>query len=146
MPTNAPAHAIAVRVYYEDTDAGGVVYYANYLKFFERARTEMLRVCGIRQEQWLAESRIGFVVRHLETDYRASARLDDELTVTATIEKLGAASVDFAQRALRGDTLLATARVRVACVDFNRHRPTPIPAPIVAALSAFVAAPATSQP
>jgi acyl-CoA thioester hydrolase len=146
MPTNAPAHVIPVRVYYEDTDAGGVVYYANYLRYFERARTEMLRACGIQQDRWLTESRIGFVVRHIETDYRASARLDDELTVTATIEKLGGASVDFAQRALRGDTVLATARVRVACVDFARHRPTPIPAPIVAALSAYVAADATSSP
>ncbi len=140
MPTNAPAHTIAVRVYYEDTDAGGVVYYANYLRYFERARTDMLRACGIQQGRLLDELRIGFVVKQVEIDYRASARLDDELTVTATIEKFGGASIAFAQTASRGETVLATAKVRVACVDFSRNRPAPIPAAVVQALTPYIAA------
>lgn len=144
MPTNAPVHAITVRVYYEDTDAGGVVYYANYLRFFERARTELLRASGISQHALLAQSRLGFVVRGLTIDYLASARLDDELTVTAAVDRLGGASAVFVQRALRGDHPLATARVRVACVDLECGRPAPIPAAVAQALSRFIAVQETS--
>lgn len=145
MSTNAPGRAIAVRVYYEDTDAGGVVYYANYLRFFERARTELLRACGIGQAGLLAEARIGFVVRKLEVDYHASARLDDELIVTAEVEKLGGASVAFVQHARRSEQLLAAARVRVACFDFARGTVAPIPPTIALALSSFAAAPQSCQ-
>ena len=136
---------MAVRVYYEDTDAGGVVYYANYLKFFERARTELLRACGIGQADLLADERIGFVVRKLDIDYHASARLDDELTVITEVEKLGGASAVFAQQAWRGEQLLAAAHVRVACFDFARAAVTPIPRPIATALSSFAAPPARPQ-
>src|SRR5579875_940612 len=88
-----------VRVYYEDTDAGGIVYYANYLKFFERARTEWLRSLGIQQQDLLDREGVAFVVRSASVDCLAAARLDDELKLTLTIEKLGRASIQFKQEA-----------------------------------------------
>jgi acyl-CoA thioester hydrolase len=116
-----------VRVYYEDTDAGGIVYYANYLKFFERARTEWLRSLGIHQQELLTADGTAFVVRSASVDYLNAARLDDELTLRSSIEKLGRASVQFAQQAWRGDTLLASAQVKVGCVDAATLRPRSIP-------------------
>jgi acyl-CoA thioester hydrolase len=116
-----------VRVYYEDTDAGGIVYYANYLKFFERARTEWLRSLGIHQQALLDAESAAFVVRSASVDYLSSARLDDELTLRLSVEKLGRASVQFAQQAWRGDTLLSTASVKVGCVDAQTMRPRSIP-------------------
>ena len=116
-----------VRVYYEDTDAGGIVYYANYLKFFERARTEWLRSLGIHQQDLLANEAAAFVVRSASVDYLGAARLDDELTLRLSIEKLGRASVQFSQQAWRGDTLLASANVKVGCVDASTLRPRSIP-------------------
>jgi acyl-CoA thioester hydrolase len=123
-----------VRVYYEDTDAGGIVFYANYLKFFERARTEWLRGCGIDQHRLAAETGALFVVRSTAVDYRAPARLDDILTVVSRVERLGRASVDFMQAAWRGDALLATGQIRVACVEQTAMRPIPIPNDVHAAL------------
>ena len=116
-----------VRVYYEDTDAGGIVYYANYLKFFERARTEWLRARGIHQQQLLDEQGAAFVVRSANVEYIAAARLDDELTLQLRVEKLGRATVRFAQQAWRGDTLLSTAAVKVGCVDAASLRPRSLP-------------------
>lgn len=116
-----------VRVYYEDTDAGGIVYYANYLKFFERARTEWLRSLGIHQQDLLTRDGAAFVVRSATVDYLGAARLDDQLTLRLNIEKLGRASVQFAQQAWRGDTLLASAAVKVGCVDAATLRPRSIP-------------------
>nr|WP_314543653.1 tol-pal system-associated acyl-CoA thioesterase [uncultured Massilia sp.] len=116
-----------VRVYYEDTDAGGIVYYANYLKFFERARTEWLRSLDIHQQDLLAREGVAFVVRSAAIDYLAAARLDDDVKLTLTVEKLGRASVQFAQQAWRGDTLLATADVKVGCVDAATMRPRSLP-------------------
>ena len=116
-----------VRVYYEDTDAGGIVYYANYLKFFERARTEWLRSLGIHQQDLLATAGAAFVVRSATIDYLGAARLDDALTLRLQIDKLGRASVAFAQQAWRGDTLLASASVKVGCVDPATMRPRSIP-------------------
>jgi len=116
-----------VRVYYEDTDAGGIVYYANYLKFFERARTEWLRALGINQHDLLAQEGAAFVVRSASVDYRAAARLDDEIKLCLRVEKLGRASVQFAQQAWRGDTLLSTADVKVGCVDAATMRPRSLP-------------------
>jgi len=123
-----------IRVYYEDTDAGGIVFYANYLKFFERARTEWLRACGVDQHRLAAESGVLFVVRSTALDYRSPARLDDVLTIVTRVERLGRASVDFAQEASRGDTLLATGGIRVACVEKTAMRPIPIPDHVYAAL------------
>ena len=116
-----------VRVYYEDTDAGGIVYYANYLKFFERARTEWLRSLGIHQQDLLGTEGVAFVVRSASVEYLGAARLDDQLNLRLSIEKLGRASVQFAQQAWRGDTLLASANVKVGCVDAATLRPRSIP-------------------
>jgi acyl-CoA thioester hydrolase len=116
-----------VRVYYEDTDAGGIVYYANYLKFFERARTEWLRSLGIHQQELMESEGAAFVVRSATVEYIAAARLDDELAVRLTVEKLGRASVQFKQEAWRGDVLLSTAAVKVGCVDAATMRPRALP-------------------
>ncbi|MES2165275.1 MAG: tol-pal system-associated acyl-CoA thioesterase [Pseudomonadota bacterium] len=105
-----------VRVYYEDTDAGGIVYYANYLKFFERARTEWLRAIHVEQHALLQEHDAMFVVKSVSAEYHAPARLDDELKLTLSIEKLGRASIQFVQQAWCGEQLLNTARVKVGCV------------------------------
>ena len=116
-----------VRVYYEDTDAGGIVFYANYLKFFERARTEWLRAAGIGQQDLIDSDNAGFVVKSASIDYHAPARLDDEITLTLHIAKLGRASVQFAQKAYKGDQLLVEASVKVGCVDLASVRPRSLP-------------------
>ncbi|PRY00309.1 tol-pal system-associated acyl-CoA thioesterase [Paraburkholderia sp. BL25I1N1] len=138
MSTSQPGEEIGytwpIRVYYEDTDAGGIVFYANYLKFFERARTEWLRACGVDQNRLADEAGAIFIVRSTAVDYRAPARLDDMVNVVSRIERLGRASVDFAQEAWRDGTLLATGSVRVGCVDRIALRPTAIPSPVLAAL------------
>lgn len=130
-PKVIPEFSWPVRVYYEDTDAGGIVYYANYLNFFERARTEWLRAAGIGQ-QMLAESHgLMFVVKNIAVDYHASAKLDDELKLTVVVERLGRASVQFVQQAWRvggpDRELLASARIKVGCVDATAFRPCAIP-------------------
>jgi acyl-CoA thioester hydrolase len=125
-----------VRVYYEDTDAGGIVYYANYLKFFERARTEWLRATEIGQQQLLEQTGAMFVVKGARIDYHAPAKLDDELKITLSVEKLGRASIDFVQQAWRGDTLLTTAHVTVACVDAQSLRPRALPDHVAARIRA----------
>ncbi|MCB1907266.1 MAG: tol-pal system-associated acyl-CoA thioesterase [Rhodocyclaceae bacterium] len=126
---------MAVRVYFEDTDAGGVVYYANYLRFCERARTEWLRAKGFGQQALIDESGIAFVVRRFTADYLGSARLDDELEVVTSIERIGGASIDFVQAIVRGQVRLFTSRVTVACIDLARHAATAIPGPIRRRLS-----------
>ncbi|MYM74989.1 tol-pal system-associated acyl-CoA thioesterase [Duganella sp. FT109W] len=118
-----------VRVYYEDTDAGGIVYYANYLKFFERARTEWLRALDVNQHTLLAEHDTLFVVKSVSAEYHAPAKLDDELKLTVSIEKLGRASIVFRQEAWCGQLLLNTARVKVGCVD-SALRPRAVPAAV----------------
>lgn len=125
-----------VRVYYEDTDAGGIVYYANYLKFFERARTEWLRSLGIQQQHLLDQEGAAFVVKSASVDYIGAARLDDELKLTLSVEKLGRASVQFAQQALRGDVLLSSASVKVGCVDKSTMRPRSLPDAVAAKMMA----------
>ncbi|WP_205701934.1 tol-pal system-associated acyl-CoA thioesterase [Pseudidiomarina mangrovi] len=110
-----------VRVYYEDTDAGGIVYYANYLKFLERARTEWLRSLGIEQDSWLA-ARVGFVVRQVQLDLLQPARFNDELLVSVEVLKLGRASVQFQQRVTHQQhgAELCVAQVKAACVDLGQ--------------------------
>ncbi|MGV7210138.1 tol-pal system-associated acyl-CoA thioesterase [Oxalobacteraceae bacterium A2-2] len=120
-----------VRVYYEDTDAGGIVYYANYLKFFERARTEWLRAIGVNQHALLQQHDAMFVVKNVQADYHAPAKLDDELKLTLGIEKLGRASVMFVQQAWCGEQLLNSAKVKVGCVD-GALRPRAIPDTVAA--------------
>jgi acyl-CoA thioester hydrolase len=125
-----------VRVYYEDTDAGGIVFYANYLKFFERARTEWLRAAGIGQQELLDTDGMAFVVKNANIDYVAPARLDDEIRLTTSIEKLGRASVQFVQQAWRGEQLLTTANVKVGCVDAKTMRPRSLPDAVAAKMRA----------
>lgn len=115
-----------VRVYYEDTDAGGIVYYANYLKFFERARTEWLRAIGVGQQDLLEQHDALFVVKSVSADYHAPAKLDDTVRLTLSIAKMGRASIVFLQQAWRGETLLNTAQVKVGCVD-SSMRPRAVP-------------------
>ena len=124
-----------VRVYWEDTDAGGVVFYANYLKFFERARTEWLRAAGVEQQRLRDDTGAMFVVAEVQTRYLAPARLDDLLLVTVQVEEQGAASMVIVQEAFRGDLLLAKGRIRIGCVHAESLRPCRIPARVVNALA-----------
>jgi len=120
-----------VRVYYEDTDAGGVVYYANYLKFMERARTEWLRRLGFGQDVLMRESGIVFAVRQVSIDYLLPARLDDALTVEAAIDVVSKVSLTFRQRILRApEAVLSEAAVKVVCLDSETFRPRAIPSDI----------------
>jgi len=123
-----------VRVYWEDTDAGGIVFYANYLKFFERARTEWLRSLGVAQGALKEGSGGMFVVSETAVRYLRPARLDDELLVTAQLEEAGRASLIIAQQARRGDTLLAAGTIRIGWVDAATLRPGRIPPEILQVL------------
>ena len=123
-----------VRVYFEDTDAGGVVYYANYLKFMERARTEWLRARGFEQDQLRAEFGILFVVRAVQLELRRPARFNDALSVTCSPVALGRASLEMTQQVLRDGAELAAGSVRLACVDAGRFVPVAIPSAVRAAV------------
>jgi acyl-CoA thioester hydrolase len=127
LPTRDRPFRHALRVYWEDTDAGGVVFYANYLKFFERARTEWLRSLGIGQQQLRDDTGAIFVVTDTSLAYRQPARLDDELSVTVVVDELRAASMKLSQEARRGDTLLCSGEIRIGCVDAQNLRPCRIP-------------------
>ena len=116
-----------VRVYYEDTDAGGVVYYANYLKFFERARTEWLRGMGLDQVKLAQEEGLIFVVRRALLDFARPARLDDLLEVTVEPLKVARVYVDLGQDARCGTQVLARAEIRVACLNQRNFRPAVMP-------------------
>jgi len=116
-----------VRVYYEDTDAGGVVFYANYLKFFERARTEMLRAIGYEQDELIANEGIIFVVRSVQVDYLSPARFNEQLQVSAKVSLAKKASLTFEQVITRGDDVLCRGSVRIACLDAQTMRPKAIP-------------------
>ena len=121
-----------VRVYYEDTDAGGVVYHARYLAFFERARTEMLRNKGINQQSMLTEN-LGFVVRSMTIDFVKGARLDDLLEVETQIVEMKRASLIFNQRLVDSQgNLLCGANALIACVDISKMKPKALPKSIVA--------------
>ena len=129
--------ALTVRVYYEDTDAGGVVYYANYLKYLERARTELLRDLGFGQQQLAAETGLAFAVRSFSAEYLKPARLDDLLEVATAVQDLGRAQVTFAQSIRRNEETLLTATVRVACLDLARGKAAAMPAAIHAQLASL---------
>ncbi|KCV63245.1 tol-pal system-associated acyl-CoA thioesterase [Bordetella bronchiseptica] len=116
-----------IRVYYEDTDAGGVVFYANYLKFLERARTEWLRGLGVNQSDLAEREHRLFVVHSLDMSYRKPARLDDLITIRSRITRIGRASIHFAQRAERNGELLAEGNIQICCVDSLRMRPAELP-------------------
>lgn len=128
-------HTHTLRVYYEDTDLAGIVYYANYLKFIERGRSEFLRAQGVDQAALRRETGIVFVVRRVEIDYRAPALFDDLLTVATAVRDLRGARVVMTQDVLRGDTLLARAVVTVAALHAD-GRPARLPSALRAALTA----------
>lgn len=123
-------HNFAIRVYYEDTDAGGIVYYANYLKFAERARTEMLRDLGYDHSRMTADHGLMFAVRRCEADYRRPARLDDLLTVRTQVTDMRGASMAMAQDVMRGDEVLVKIVVKLACISLD-GKPGRIPAEVV---------------
>jgi acyl-CoA thioester hydrolase len=123
----ATAFRLAIRIYWEDTDAAGIVFYANYLKFFERARTEWLRSLGFDQERLRAETGIAFVVAETTVRYRLPARLDDMLDITVRVAHLGQASLEVMQEAWRGSDLLAEGTIRVGCVELGTFRPRRVP-------------------
>jgi acyl-CoA thioester hydrolase len=125
-----------VRIYWEDTDAGGVVYYANYLKFLERARTEWLRTCGFSQQALAKDPGIIFPVTNLRINYKRPARLDDELVISCEARPRGATLINFAQRISAGAQTVAEAEVQVACVDAVSFRPKRIPSFLMNALDA----------
>lgn len=131
----APPFSHTLRVYWEDTDAGGVVFYANYLKFFERARTEWLRHLGVAQQALRESTGAIFVVTDTRVRYRAPARLDDELLVTVVLAAQGTASMTLQQQAWRGQTLLAEGEIRIGCVDDGTFKPRRIPTEVIATLT-----------
>ncbi|HHX35867.1 MAG TPA: tol-pal system-associated acyl-CoA thioesterase [Gammaproteobacteria bacterium] len=137
--TTATEFTFPCRVYYEDTDAGGIVYYVNYLKFMERARTERLRHLGFSQAQ-MANDNLLFVVHSAEARYRAPARLDDELLVSVKVDALKRASLKFYQQVRRAcdDVLLCEGHFTVACVRADSLKPRAIPELLYAAFNADV--------
>jgi acyl-CoA thioester hydrolase len=133
---SAGRHVFPLRVYYEDTDAGGVVYYANYLKFAERARTEMLRDIGFEHDDLMNAGGILFAVRRCNVEYKLSARLDDALEVVSEIAKIGGASLDARQAVTRAGKELVRLEIRVACLDIQ-GRAARLPARLRQALEDF---------
>ncbi len=130
-------NSFSIRIYWEDTDAGGVVYYANYLKFFERARTEWLRALGVEQQQLQVQTGAMFVVADTQVRYLAPAKLDDLLNVSVAVLEQGQASLQLQQQAWRGNTLLVQASIRIGCVDAQTFKPRRIPAQVLDALNAI---------
>jgi acyl-CoA thioester hydrolase len=124
-----------LRVYWEDTDAGGVVFYANYLKFFERARTEWLRALGFGQQALRDETGAIFIVSETQVRYRRPARLDDLLRVTVSLREAGRASLQVHQQAWREGELLADSDIRIGCVDAASFKPRRIPSAVVERLA-----------
>ena len=129
-------HRWPIRVYYEDTDAAGIVYYANYLKFAERARTEMMRASGASHSEMIETFDTAFAVSRCEVDYLKPARLDDLLSVETRVLEVGAAVVDLDQRIAREGDLLARLKIRIACLN-RKGRPQRLPDPVRAALASY---------
>jgi acyl-CoA thioester hydrolase len=130
-----PTFEWPITVYYEDTDAGGVVYHSNYLNYFERARTELLRSIGVSQ-QGLLEQHLGFVVRHVDIDYLIGAKLDQQLTVKTYLTETRKASITFCQELVNSENaLLCKAAVKVACIDVSKMKPKAIPNEIMSEMT-----------
>jgi acyl-CoA thioester hydrolase len=120
--------SLPVRVYYEDTDAGGVVYHSNYLNFMERARTEWLRALGFEQDELLREYGVIFAVSAVSVAFHKPARFNELLAVSVVLDRRGAASLTLKQEVRRGDEVLASGEIRIACIDAQRFVPVAIPA------------------
>lgn len=129
------AFGMPVRVYYQDTDAAGVVFHANYLDFMERARVEWLRIQGFEPQELARRFRLMFIVRHLDIAYMKPAVLDDVVTVTAAVQKLGRAQVTLVQEVMRGTEALVRASVNLACVATDTLKPMPVPDQVLASFT-----------
>ncbi|MBM3580263.1 MAG: tol-pal system-associated acyl-CoA thioesterase [Alphaproteobacteria bacterium] len=132
---NSNFNGYKYRIYYEDTDAGGVVYYANYLKFFERARTDFLRELGISQSELLAKENLAFVVRKCTVEYLTPARLDDVLEISVEVKNISAAAILLHQVTRKSDTICSRLEVEIVCVDATNFKPKRIPQKITNSLS-----------
>jgi acyl-CoA thioester hydrolase len=130
-----PGFSWPVRVYYEDTDSAGVVYYANYLRYFERARTEWLRALGFEQPAIAEQFGAVFVVRSINVEYLAPARFNDALDISVELIEAGASQIFLQQRVTRGMNTLVEARVRLACVNLSAMKPVRIPGTIRAKIN-----------
>lgn len=137
MAEGLAAHQIPVRVYYEDTDSGGVVYHSNYLKYMERARTEWLRQLKLEQIDLLEKLNIVFVVHSMQIAFKKPAKLDDLLDVKTQIKKLGRSSIVFLQKILKNNQLLIEAEVKVACVNVLSFKPVVIPKSVLLKLESL---------
>jgi acyl-CoA thioester hydrolase len=148
MSTTSPPAArpftFTIRVYYEDTDTGGIVYYANYLKFFERARTEWLRLAGVEQRRLSEDLGLQFVVAQIACEYVQPARLDDLIEIDLRVRRAGRVSIVFEQTARRGAAVLANATVKAGCIDTRSFAPSPMPDHLVAAFRSLPGALRTS--
>lgn len=129
-------HRLPIRIYYEDTDLGQVVYYANYLKFIERGRSEYLRAAGVDQARMLADHNLAFVVRRVEADYLRPARFDDLVEVVTRLDAIAGSRLTLTQTVERGGQTLFSARVTLVCVDLAAMRAHRVPGSLRAALGA----------
>ena len=133
------AHVLPVRIYYEDTDFTGVVYHANYLRYFERGRSDFLRLAGVSHQTLMGQpAPSAFTITRIEVDYRRAARVDDALLVRTTFDAVKGPRLYFAQRILRGDALIAEAAVHAACIDMSGRAQRP-PAALIAAIGPLLA-------
>ena len=119
--------SLPIRIYFEDTDSGGVVYHSNYLKFMERARTEWLRSIGIDQRHLKQDHHIMFVVHRIDIQYKLPARFNDDLIVKSELKDIGSSKIEFRQMIYRNDEMLIDARVDIACIDSEKFKPVRIP-------------------
>ena len=131
--------SLPIRVYIEDTDAGGIVYYVNYLKYLERARTELMRTFGLERAA-VADAGWNFVVSDVSLSYREPAWLDDQLHATAVISAVGGATINFRQKVRRADAVLVAGDIQIACVDRGTGRPTRLDAALRKQVEATLAA------
>ena len=131
--------SLPIRVYIEDTDAGGIVYYVNYLKYLERARTELMRTFGLERAA-VSDAGWNFVVSDVSLSYKEPARLDDQLHATAVISAVGGATINFHQTVRRDDTVLVAGDIQIACVDRGTGRPTRLDAALRKLIEATLAA------
>ena len=130
--------SLPIRVYIEDTDAGGIVYYVNYLKYLERARTELMRTFGLERAA-VSEAGWNFVVSDVSLSYKEPARLDDQLRATAVISAVGGATINFHQTVRRDDAVLVAGDIQIACIDRGTGRPTRLDAALRQQLEAKLA-------
>ena len=131
--------SLPIRVYIEDTDAGGIVYYVNYLKYLERARTELMRTLGLERAA-ISDAGWNFVVSDVSLSYKEPARLDDQLHATAVISAVGGATINFHQKVRRADAVLVAGDIQIACVDRGTGRPTRLDAALRKQVEATIAA------